>query len=83
MPRIRISTSMGIAFTILIAGVVVQSTDTLELFGHNSFVPLIIGLVIIVVGVTFFLVRWRVRKGKLPLVQRNEHVSSADEDVVP
>jgi len=74
---------MGIAFTILIAGIVVQSTDTLQLFGHNSVVPLIIGLVIIVVGVTFFLVRWRVRKGKLPVVQRSGRDSSADEDVVP
>jgi len=45
---------MGIAFTILIAGIVVQSTDTLELFGRDSVVPLIIGLVIIVIGVAIF-----------------------------
>ena len=83
MPRIHIRTSMGIAFTILIAGIVVQSTDTLELFGHNSVVPLIIGLVIIVAGVTFFLARWRVRKGKLPVVQRNGRDASADEEVGP
>jgi len=75
---------MGIAFTILIAGIVVQSTDTLELFGHNSVVPLIIGLVIIVVGVTFFVARWRIRKGKqLPIVQRNGRASGADEDADP
>lgn len=80
MPRIRISTSMGIAFTILIAGIVVQSTDTLELFGHNSFVPLIIGLVIIVIGTTFFLVRWRLRKRKLPVAHQNGRDASADED---
>jgi hypothetical protein len=51
----RISTSMGIAITILIAGITVQVTDYLELFGHNSVVPLIIGFVIIAVGVLFFL----------------------------
>ena len=49
--RIRnISTSMWIALTILFAGIVVQVTDALELFGHNSAIPVIIGLVIIVVG---------------------------------
>ena len=74
---------MGIAFTILIAGIVVQSTDTLQLFGHNSVVPLIIGLVIIVVGVTFFLARWRIRKGKLPVVQRKGSDAGTDEDVDP
>ena len=51
----RISTSMGIAITILIAGITVQVTDYLELFGHNSVVPLIIGFVIIAVGILFFL----------------------------
>ncbi len=55
MRKIRISTSMGIAFTILIAGITVQVTDYLELFGHNSVVPLIIGFIIIAVGVLFFL----------------------------
>ena len=59
----RVSTSMGIALTLLFAGIVVQITDYLELFGHNSFVPLIIGLVIIVVGVFFvLLLRWNARK---------------------
>jgi divalent metal cation (Fe/Co/Zn/Cd) transporter len=80
MPRIRISTSMGIAFTILIAGIVVQSTDTLELFGKNSFVPLIIGLVIIVVGVTFFLARWRIRKSQIPAIRQNGRASDMDDD---
>ncbi len=62
MPRLQVSTSMGIAFTILIAGIVVQITDTLQLFGRDSVVPLIIGLVIIVIGVAFFLIRrWRIR----------------------
>lgn len=54
--RIRnLSTSMGIALTILLAGIIVQVTDYLELFGHNSVIPVIIGLAIIVVGVLFFL----------------------------
>ena len=55
MRKIRISTSMGIALTILIAGITVQVTDYLELFGQNSVVPLIIGFIIIAVGVLFFL----------------------------
>ena len=46
---------MGIALSILIAGITVQVTDYLELFGHNSVVPLIIGFIIIAVGVFFFL----------------------------
>jgi len=60
----RISTSMGIAITILIAGITVQVTDYLELFGHNSVVPLIIGFVIIAVGVLFFLLVRLVSKEK-------------------
>jgi len=55
---------MGIAFTILIAGITVQVTDYLELFGHNSVVPLIIGFVIIAVGVLFFLLLRLVSKEK-------------------
>ena len=51
----NLSTSMGIALTLLFAGLSVQITDTLELFGHNSVIPLIIGLAIIVIGVSFFL----------------------------
>jgi divalent metal cation (Fe/Co/Zn/Cd) transporter len=80
MPRIRIRTSMGIAFTILIAGVVVQSTDTLQLFGRDSFVPLIIGLAIIVIGVTFFLVRWKVRQGRVPAARRVSNAPDMDEE---
>ena len=64
MRKIRISTSMGIAFTILIAGITVQVTDYLELFGHNSVVPLIIGFVIIAVGVLLFLLLRLVAKEK-------------------
>jgi len=55
---------MGIAITLLIAGITVQITDNLELFGHNSYIPLIIGLIIIAVGVTFFLILRMVAKGK-------------------
>ena len=51
----RISTSMGIAITILIAGFTVQITDNLDVFGKNSYIPLIIGLSMIAVGVVFFL----------------------------
>ena len=55
MRKKGISTSMGIAITILIAGFTVQITDNLDLFGHNSYIPLIIGLSMIAVGVVFFL----------------------------
>jgi large-conductance mechanosensitive channel len=55
---------MGIAITLLIAGITVQITDNLELFGHNSYIPLIIGFIIIAVGVTFFLILRMVAKGK-------------------
>ncbi len=55
--NIRIGTSMGIALTLLLAGLTVQATDNLALFGQNSAMPLIIGLVMIAVGITFFLVR--------------------------
>ena len=50
----NISTSMGIAITILIGGVIVQVTDNLELFGHNSVIPLILGLSFIALGILFF-----------------------------
>jgi Trk-type K+ transport system membrane component len=65
MRKKRISTSMGIAITILIAGVTVQVTDNLDLFGHNSYIPLIIGLVIIAVGVLFFVLLRLVTKNKI------------------
>jgi uncharacterized integral membrane protein len=62
----RFSTSMGIAITILVAGVVVQTTDQLELFGKNSVIPLLIGLIIIVVGTLFVLLLRRIVKTKEP-----------------
>lgn len=62
----RFSTSMGIAITILLAGVVVQTTDQLELFGKNSAVPLLIGLIIIVIGTILVLLLRRIVKTKEP-----------------
>ena len=63
MRNIKLSTSMGIALTLLLAGIAVQVTDFLELFGHNSVIPLIIGLSMVFVGVAFFLLRrWRINK---------------------
>ena len=62
----RFSTSMGIAVTILLAGIVVQTTDQLELFGKNSAIPLLIGLIIIVVGTVFVLLLRRIVKTKEP-----------------
>ena len=60
----RISTSMGIAITILIAGFTVQITDNLDVFGKNSYIPLIIGLSIITVGVAFFLLLRLITKNR-------------------
>jgi hypothetical protein len=57
---------MGIAFTLLTAGVVVQVTDQLEIFGKNSVIPLIIGLVIIVVGIPFVFLLRRILQTKEP-----------------
>jgi cytochrome c biogenesis protein CcdA len=59
-----ISTSMGIAITILIAGITVQITDNLDIFGRNSYIPLIIGLSIIAVGVVFFLILRLITKNR-------------------
>jgi Trk-type K+ transport system membrane component len=59
-----ISTSMGIAITILIAGFTVQITDNLGVFGNNSYIPLIIGLSIIAVGVVFFLLLRLITKNR-------------------
>jgi len=55
---------MGIAITILIAGFTVQITDNLEIFGKNSYLPLIIGLSIIAVGVVFFLLLRLITKNR-------------------
>jgi Trk-type K+ transport system membrane component len=60
----RISTSMGIAITILIAGFTVQITDNLEVFGKNSYIPLIIGLSMIAIGVVFFLLLRLITKNR-------------------
>ncbi|HWZ19744.1 MAG TPA: hypothetical protein VNW73_13175 [Ktedonobacteraceae bacterium] len=59
-----ISTSMGIAITILIAGFTVQITDNLDIFGKNSYIPLIIGLGMIAVGVVFFLLLRLITKNR-------------------
>jgi Trk-type K+ transport system membrane component len=59
-----ISTSMGIAITILIAGFTVQITYNLGVFGKNSYIPLIIGLSIIAVGVVFFLLLRLITKNR-------------------
>lgn len=64
MRKNGISTSMGIAITILIAGFVVQITDNLEIFGKNSYIPLIIGLSMIAVGVLFFLLLRLITKSR-------------------
>lgn len=58
----NISTSMGIAITILIGGFIVQITYNLELFGHKSVIPLILGLSFIAVGILFFVLRRVMRR---------------------
>ena len=58
------SPAMRIALTLLLAGITVQFTDFFELFGHNSFIPLVLGLGIIVVGVFIVLFMHRYNKGK-------------------
>jgi Trk-type K+ transport system membrane component len=55
---------MGIAITILIAGFTVQITDNLDVFGKNSYIPLIIGLSMIAVGVVFFLLLRLITKNR-------------------
>ncbi len=67
----NISTSWGIACTLLLAGMTVQITDGLEVFGYNSVIPLVIGLSIVAVGVSFFL--------GLFLVRRNTKKSSCEQ----
>jgi hypothetical protein len=58
--NMRFSTSMGIAITLLIAGITVQLTDTLQLFGNRSVIPLIIGCIIIILGVAIVLLLRRI-----------------------
>ena len=55
---------MGIAITILIAGFTVQITDNLDVFGKDSYIPLIIGLSMIAVGVVFFLLLRLITKNR-------------------
>jgi len=55
---------MRIALTLLLAGVIVQFADFFEFFGHNSVIPLVIGLVIIVIGVSTELILHRYNRGK-------------------
>lgn len=59
-----IRTSMGIGITFLIAGLTVQITYNLDVFGKNSHVPLMIGLSIIAVGVAFFLLLRLITKNR-------------------
>lgn len=61
------SPAMGVALTLLLAGVTVQVTDFFEFFGHNSVIPVLIGLAIIVVGVPVVLIMYRYAKGKKEL----------------
>ncbi len=58
----NINTSWGIALTLLLAGLTVQITDNLDVFGHNSVIPLVIGLCIVAVGVVFFLFLFLLRR---------------------
>jgi hypothetical protein len=60
----KISTSMGIAIAVLIAGFTVQITYNLDIFGRNSHIPLLIGLIIIAVGVVFFLLLRLITKSR-------------------
>lgn len=55
---------MGVAITLLAAGIIVQVTDSLELFGHNSIVPLIIGGIVIVIGLLVVIVMYRMEVAK-------------------
>jgi len=73
MRKKGISTSMGIAITILVAGFTVQITDNLDIFGKNSYIPLIIGLSMIAVGVVFFLLLRLITKNR----SAKRHVSDS------
>ena len=57
-------TAMGVAITLLAAGIIVQVTDGLNLFGHNSVVPLIIGGIVIVLGLIVVFVMYRMEVAK-------------------
>lgn len=57
-------TAMGVAITLLAAGIIVQVTDGLNLFGHNSVVPLIIGGIVIAIGLLVVIVIYRMEVAK-------------------
>jgi hypothetical protein len=59
-------TAMGVALTLLAAGIIVQLTDALQLFGHKSVIPLMIGGIVIIIGLVVVFVMHRMevaRKG--------------------
>ncbi len=59
-------TAMGIALTLLVAGIIVQLTAGLQLFGQKSVVPLMLGGIVIVIGLVAVFVMHRMavaRKG--------------------
>ncbi len=57
----NINLSWGVAITLLVGGMIVQITYSLEVFGRNSVIPLLLGLSIVAVGLLFVLVvfLWR------------------------
>lgn len=57
-------TAMGVALTLLAAGIIVQVTDGLNLFGPKSIVPLIIGGIVIVIGLLVVFVMYRMEVAK-------------------
>ncbi|MHB8595868.1 MAG: hypothetical protein ACYDER_03555 [Ktedonobacteraceae bacterium] len=59
-------TAMGIALTLLAAGIIVQLTSGLQLFGQKSVVPLMLGSIVIIIGLVVVFVMHRMevaRKG--------------------
>ena len=66
----NVSTSMGMAMTLLIGGIIVQVTDHFAFFGHNSVIPLILGLSFIALGMLFFVL--------LRLIRRDTKEASKD-----
>ncbi len=50
---------MGVAFTLLAAGIIVQVTAGLNFFGPKSTVPLLIGGIVIVIGLLVVFVMYR------------------------
>ncbi len=51
----NINLSWGVAITLLLGGMTVQITYSLEVFGRNSVIPLLLGLSIVAVGLLFVL----------------------------